>query len=269
MSLQEFDLIQRIRVEDGVPRIVSTTIQVIEGGQDLLSQAINILSNIGFYEKFDEIRTSQYIGFKPKQRKKGNKRYQLILLQKQDELCISIPQEIAENFIFDIFSISIAQEDKGLEETECKIQTYFISRVLVLPRHRSLFQESIKASGQFSWKLENHDHIKRIVIMNDDKIADSTKYDSEMESIYRLYTDKNTNKRTFPLNGFPVITKETLVDTKIKIKESDALKVSDPQTYMTYESNNLFPYTWKFCISSKTKLEEFIKHFAKILMEQN
>ncbi|MBK1990089.1 hypothetical protein A0J48_021595 [Sphaerospermopsis aphanizomenoides BCCUSP55] len=92
MSKIIYDVIQRFEVENGVPRLVSTNIQVIEGGEDLLSLAISMLAKLGFYEKFEEKRTSQYIGYRLKNPGKGAKRYQLVLSQRQDSLYISIPQ---------------------------------------------------------------------------------------------------------------------------------------------------------------------------------
>lgn len=90
MSKIIYDVIQRFEVEDGVPRLISTTIQVIEGGEDLMSSASTLLKQMGFYDKFDEKRTSQYIGYRLKNPRKGDKRYQLVLAQRKEGLCISI-----------------------------------------------------------------------------------------------------------------------------------------------------------------------------------
>ncbi len=78
MSKTIYDVIQRFEVEDGVPRLISTNIQVIEGGEDLMSLAANLLKQLGFYDKFEEKRTSQYIGYRVKKPRKGDKRYQLV-----------------------------------------------------------------------------------------------------------------------------------------------------------------------------------------------
>jgi hypothetical protein len=94
MSKIIYDIIQRFEVENGVPRLVSTNIQVIEGGEDLLSLAIGILEKAGFYEKFEEKRTSQYIGYRLKNPGKGAKRYQLVLAQRKDGLYISTPKSL-------------------------------------------------------------------------------------------------------------------------------------------------------------------------------
>ena len=83
MSKIIYDVNQRFAVENGVPRLMSTNIQVIEGGDDLMSLAISLLTQLGFYDKFEENRTSQYIGYRLKNRVKGSKRYQLILADRK------------------------------------------------------------------------------------------------------------------------------------------------------------------------------------------
>ncbi len=47
MSKTIYDVIQRFEVEKGVPRLISTNIQVIEGGEDLMSLAANLLEEAG------------------------------------------------------------------------------------------------------------------------------------------------------------------------------------------------------------------------------
>lgn len=99
MSKIIYDVIQRFEVENGVPRLVSTNIRVIQGGEDLLSLAISLLTQIGFYEKFEEKRASQYVGYRLKNPGKGAKRYQLVLAQRKEGLYISIPQSIFELYL--------------------------------------------------------------------------------------------------------------------------------------------------------------------------
>lgn len=138
MSPQEFDLIQRIRIEDGVPRVISTRIQVIEGGEDLMSLAINLLKELGFYDKFEEKRTSQYIGYKLKHPGKGAKRYQLVLQDRKEGLCISIPQEILEPHILELkFTAAIF-----LQNVYWDSETYDLGQIFVFPSKINLFKQS-------------------------------------------------------------------------------------------------------------------------------
>jgi hypothetical protein len=99
MSKIIYDVIQRFEVENGVPRLISTNIQVIKGGEDLMSLAASLLKQLGFYDKFKENRTSQYIGYRLKNPGKGDKRYQLVLAQRKEGLCISIPQDRLEPYL--------------------------------------------------------------------------------------------------------------------------------------------------------------------------
>lgn len=102
MSKIIYDVIQRFEVENGVPRLVSTNIQVIQGGEDLLSLTISLLTQMGFYEKFEEKRTSQYVGYRLKNRAKGDKRYQLVLAQRKEGLCVSVPKNILQSHILEL-----------------------------------------------------------------------------------------------------------------------------------------------------------------------
>jgi hypothetical protein len=142
MSPQEFDLIQRIRVEDGIPRLIATTIKVIEGGEDLLSQAIALLAQRGFSEKFTENRTSQYIGYKLKNPTKGSKRYQLILVPRKEGLCISLPEALLKPYLLELkhkfFAGRFSNEGDELYEIE------FLGLVWVLPSKEDVFLNSMQ-----------------------------------------------------------------------------------------------------------------------------
>lgn len=161
MSKIIYDVIQRFEVENGVPRLVSTNIQVIEGGEDLLSLAINMLAKMGFDEKFEEKRTSQYIGYRLKNPGKGAKRYQLVLSQRQDSLYISIPKKILDPLILEFRYDSFVGHWK---DTDYEMIT--LGRFWVLPSKKAVFLKSfnysevtlnhnIKGSFYFNWTHEN------------------------------------------------------------------------------------------------------------------
>lgn len=77
-----YDLVQRFEVRDGVPTLISSNIQIIEGGDNLLSIAQDWLLNntplIAFNKK-------DYIGYKLK----GDKRYQLVLCPRSNSIQVS------------------------------------------------------------------------------------------------------------------------------------------------------------------------------------
>lgn len=93
MSKIIYDVIQRFEVVDDVPRLISTNIQVIEGGDDLMSVAIDLLKAEGFYNNYEEVVTAQYTGYRLKNKHK-RKRYFLVLSRRKDGLSISIPKEL-------------------------------------------------------------------------------------------------------------------------------------------------------------------------------
>lgn len=139
MSKIIYDVNQRFAVENGVPRLMSTNIQVIEGGDDLMSLAISLLTQLGFYDKFEENRTSQYIGYRLKNRVKGSKRYQLILAQRKEGLCISIPINFFESELLRL---------KGLTEfydiEPVPIKGYSLVSILwVLPSKEDVFLSNL------------------------------------------------------------------------------------------------------------------------------
>ena len=139
MSKIIYDLIQRFEVENGVPRLISTKIEVIEGGEDLMSLATSLLKQLGFYEKFEEKRTSQYIGYRLKNAGKGDKRYQLVLSQRKQNLCISIPQEIFKKHILEIEYYNFV----GNYSDETDYEWIVLCRLWVLPSKKNIFLNTI------------------------------------------------------------------------------------------------------------------------------
>ncbi|MFM9265313.1 hypothetical protein [Tychonema sp. BBK16] len=231
MSKIIYDVIQRFEVEKGVPRLISTNIQVIQGGEDLMSSAANLLKQLGFYDKFEENRTSQYIGYRLKNPRKGDKRYQLVLAQRKEGLCISIPQDILEPYLLNMTSHVLIPEQ--LVIGSCLKASYWI-----LPSKRDNFLNSIK--GDY-WHLFDKFNIG----------------------------DESEIKGDFYLNhceddgwGMGTIFPSKLLDEF----QADSLS-NDPQSYLRVDTAKLFPYAWQVSVSSNEILEEFLGHFAKIIME--
>jgi hypothetical protein len=211
MSKIIYDVIQRFEVENGVPRLISTNIQVIEGGEDLMSLAVSLLKQLGFYDKFEEKRTSQYIGYRLKNPGKGDKRYQLVLAQRKEGLCISIP---------------INSFESELLELDCEIvyyidseEIYTIYRLWILPSKEDVFMSNLSPpfSKRLKGKITGRCHISKSMISS----------------------PQNFNIET----------------------------LGDSSSYLLVQEDKLFPYAWQVSISSSEVLEEFLGHFAKILME--
>ena len=233
MSKIIYDVIQRFEIENGVPRLISTNIKVIEGGEDLMSSAATLLKEMGFYDKFEEKRTTQYIGYRLKNPGKGDKRYQLVLAQRKEGLCISIPQDILEPYLLNIFSYVLIPE-KQLIGTSHKASYW------ILPSKRDNFLHSI--DGEYWHLFEEFERGGESEIKGDRYL--------------NYYEDDGWSM------GMGTIWPSKLVDEF----QADTLS-DDPQSYLRVDSAKLFPYAWQVSISSREVLEEFLGHFAKIILE--
>ena len=230
MSKIIYDVIQRFEVEDGVPRLISTNIQVIEGGEDLMSLAVSLLKQLGFYDKFEEKRTSQYIGYRLKNPRKGDKRYQLVLAQRKEGLCISIPQDRLEPYLLNMGFYAVpGHEVRGWG---------LAGSYWILPSKRDNFLYYINAE---SW------HIFQEFEIGSDSEIKGDFYINSYEGEGRGYGAVFPRKRQDEF-------------------QADTLS-NDPQSYLIINPDKLFPYAWQVSISSTEVLEEFLGYFAKILME--
>lgn len=231
MSKIIYDVNQRFAVENGVPRLISTNIQVIEGGEDLMSLAISLLTQLGFYDKFEENRTSQYIGYRLKNRVKGSRRYQLVLAQRKDGLCISIPINFFDSELLELECFTtICEEDSeyGYHEFDTEIT---IARLWILPSKEDVFllkHPYYAVKGEMTGKL----------LINDCTVDEY----GDLDEIIPMSPEK------FDL--------ETYLETW-----------ADSSSYLLIQEDKLFPYAWQVSISSREVLEDFLGHFAKIIME--
>lgn len=116
-----YDLVQRFEVRDGVPRLMSTDIQVLEGGHHLLSVAKEWMkANTGYYLNV----TKHYIGYREKPL--ASSKYELVLAQRGESLQVSFPHnervmlEVQQDTLFPYASrtsVISSEELIGLLET--------------------------------------------------------------------------------------------------------------------------------------------------------
>ena len=257
MSKIIYDVIQRFEVENGVPRLVSTNIQVIEGGEDLLSLAIRLLTKLGFYEKFDENRTSQYIGYRLKNPGKGAKRYQLVLAQRKEGLCISISQDVLKS---EILNLDYLTEDMETRRDEFGKDMYKYhttirsSRFWILPNKKDIFLEAM----QYYYPNILNGEVKGNFCLN--------------LNVNFLWTE-SVYGEVLPMKpeGFELEKLEE-ISSYINLCPQDNIlpeEINSYNSYLIFYQDKLFPYMSQVCITSSELLEEFINHFAKILMERN
>ncbi|MEG4445139.1 hypothetical protein QUB47_23930 [Microcoleus sp. AT9_B5] len=237
MSKIIYDVIQRFEVEDGVPRLISTNIQVIEGGEDLMSLAISLLKELGFYEKFDEKRTSQYIGYRVKKPGKGDKRYQLVFQERKDSLFISIPQDILDEHILSFKYWTLVELEPELTA----------GAVWVLPSEKELFLNSL--DPRFSTLIEGKTRGSFYINEITEELIDCSDLPEK-------------------INVSLAYCKRTILQIPLKNNEKFPIEtLSNRDSYLLLSEDKLFPYAWQVSISSSEVLEEFLGHFAKIIME--
>jgi hypothetical protein len=205
-NVQEFDLIQRIRVEDGVPRILSTNIRIIEGGDDLLSLAIDILKQLKFYEKFAENAKSQYVGYKLKNPQKGAKRYQLILFRREDYLCIAIPQNILEPHLLRLRQQEYAE---NLEELKMTSSYWWIR-----PWYEMVFYKAIQ---NFTYVEENQE--KEENFRASYKTTVNLLYPDEKEELLKSIKESGSAISACDLSSLFPYTMQLLIDSKEVLQE--------------------------------------------------
>lgn len=252
MSKIIYDVIQRFEVENGVPRLVSTNIQVIEGGEDLMSLATSLLDKLGFYDKFEENRTSQYIGYRLKNPGKGGKRYQLILAQRKEGLSISIPQEILEPYLLKLnFSINFYTKTSEFKKV-VKVFHEISKSYWIRPSKKYVF---------FDLSKEYRETFKRLIAgdfeFNSDDIAYKEAKDAYSDSQIQKVNDMEIiDIHKEYINKHPLSNSLDKSDCCLKIAKGDIGK------------DKLFNYAYQVAINSREVLEEFITYFAKILMEQ-
>lgn len=225
-----FDVIQRFEVENGVPRLISTNIQVIEGGEDLMSSATSLLVQLGFHDKFQENRTSQYIGYKLKNPRKGAKRYQLVLTPRKEGLCISVSRDVLEP---DILCLKYFEFNDDPD--------VILGKFWIIPSKEDIFFASIQTHYPDLLKGE----VTGTFFLN--------------EGAYFFYRNCH--------NYHNYDSGENLDFIKSP-KEFDIKSLGSYDCYLVINEDKLFPHTLQVCISSREILEEFLSHFTKILMEQ-
>lgn len=81
-----YDMTQRFEVRDGVPRLMSTNIQVLEGGHKLMSTAKEWIKE---HTTLHLNKTKNYIGYRKKPLAKSG--YELVLAQRGESLEVSFP----------------------------------------------------------------------------------------------------------------------------------------------------------------------------------
>jgi hypothetical protein len=238
MSKIIYDVIQRFEIENGIPRLISTNIQVIQGGEDLMSLATGLLTQLGFYNKFEESRTSQYVGYKLKNPKKGAKRYQLVLTPRKEGLCVTLSRNILEG---NILYLEYFEGSDPHYDPFCSL----LGKIWILPSKEYIFWQSIQT--RYPSLLNIGETTGHFTLNKRDQ--------------FEYYLGDISGKNS----DFPEIKANNFIKSP---EEFDINGLGSSNCYLVINDDKLFPYCWQVCITSSEVLEEFINYFAKILMEQ-
>jgi hypothetical protein len=267
MKSKRFELNQLIEVDDDKNiRIVSTSIKELEGENDLLSQAIKYLEDMGFNNKFQSRKSSRYVGFRSIKGQKGNKRYQIILAEKQDGIYISMPQDFLEDYVLN-FAYWI--DDVEFEIFYEELGDYFIShefgqrnvgKICVLPSRKELFINNL--SPQY-WDLIENTY-NNVVSPQDWELIEG---EAKEERKGFIFLNQYEYKYPLPEDSYEPSVKPN--SEVISQKEFDINTISSEDSYLIFEEDKQFPYAWKTFISSREVLKDFIEYFGKILMRAN
>lgn len=239
MPKQIFEVIQRLEVEDGIPRVISSAINLLEGGVDLLSQARAKLEELSFTDKYEENKTAQYIGYRLKHPRKGVRRYSLVLFQRKDGLLISFPQKLLNPFllVLEFKGIDPSSVEVGSEEVKSTLRK---SYYWVRPSKEDLFLEASQAyknvlqgevSGTFNLDPEGFDPAS---------LLDCEKSGLSRKEVSNLYFWNH----------------------------SEYLKqIWEFRFCLTANHDPLFPYCYQFFVWSSDELDELLTYFIPRLME--
>jgi hypothetical protein len=216
----------------------------------LLSLAISILTKLGFYDKFEEKRTSQYIGYRLKNPGKRAKRYQLILAQRKEVLCISIPQEILEPYLLKLhFTINFHTKLPEFKKI-VKVFHEISKSYWIIPSKKNVF---LNLSKEYKDIFKNQ--ITGDFEFNSDDIA----YMEEKNADFDIHQSQDMSiidKHQEYINNHPLSHYLDKSDCCLKIAKGDIGK------------DKLFNYAYQVSVNSREILEEFLSYFVKVLMVQ-
>lgn len=209
----------------------SLSTRLVERDDSLIFLATRRLEEIGFDEIFKVTKSSGYIGYRFKNPTEVVYLYRLILCQKQEGLCISIPQYILEPYLLTL-KYWIDEEDLSVEEV-------IAGRFLVLPSKKDIFLESL-----------HHNYWSMREFVGE---TEGTFFLNELKE-FRDYSESYGGYRYFR------------VCSSISVDEFNPNTLSDSNSYLIVGEDKLFSYTWQICINSSEVLQEFIDHFGNILI---
>lgn len=230
LQLDDGDL-EQVKQND-ISNLISSNPNESETGEALMSLATSMLEHLGFNQMFRVNTTSQYIGYRLKKTGEGAKQYQLILAQQPKYLSISIHRRFLEREILQLRNRDYVYEGYSDSDGDA-IGGEAIGEEYILGEIWVIpsKEDVFLKSMQFQYPniLQGEVSGKFLLIELDD----------ELDRFYSLVT-----------------------------QEFNIQNLSDSDSYVIVQNNEIFPYTGQVYISSKKVLEEFFHHFGIIIMEK-
>ncbi len=198
-------------------------------GKNLMSLATSMLEQLSFDEKFKKNITSSYTGYRLKNPGARAKKYLLVLAQRKEGLCISVSKDVLEPHIL------------CLKYYEDEAPDIILGKFWIIPSKEDIFLASMQT------------HYPTLL-------------DVEVTGPFTL------NERAFRFyHCIDIDNSIDFIDDSIDFIESpeefDVNSLGSHDCYLVINEDKLFPDTLQVCISSREILEEFIRYFGEILME--
>lgn len=212
-------------------------------GEILMSFATSILEQIGFNQKFQVNRTSQYTGYRLKKPGERAKSYLLVLTQYKEGLCISISRDILNPYVLELkfYDDVWVRNEYDYDEADCE---EFNHLYWVIPSKEDIFLGiSQDYKDIFSGESTGSFYLDPKGIDTDDVIH------KHLQG-FKLKRSKSPGFDWHFDHG----------DLIARLDQSDCCISMN-------NIDRLFPNTRKAYINSREILEEFIHYFGEIFMD--
>ena len=224
------DVLDGVEQEEAIIKPPQESVETYAGsGKNLMSLATSMLEQLSFDEKFKKNITSSYTGYRLKNPGARAKKYLLVLAQRKEGLCISVSKDVLEPHIL------------CLKYYEDEAPDIILGKFWIIPSKEDIFL----ASMQTHYPNLLDGEVTGSFILN--------------EFAFRFYHNSDFD------NSIDFI--DDSIDFIESPEEFDVNSLGSHDCYLVINEDKLFPDTLQVCISSREILEEFIRYFGEILME--
>ena len=214
----------------------SPNTEASEGGEYLMSLATSMLEQLGFNHHFNINRTSQYIGYKPKNLKIFNKGYKFILILHKRALSICILKNILEPYLLK-FNFMCNDEDGS---------------------------DCILVGEKLFWLIPSKEDIFFDINTQYDYGLNSWNYGESLEEYYlHPFRKEIISQEEFESDEF-----EEFQNKSFTFYNHDPYfeALINSKCCLDICKNGTFSYVWEIFINSSKVLQEFITYLEEMLI---